>query len=234
MLLEISAKLTNLKCLQVVEILSDISLLEESLKKLPPLEALYIAIIQKDGQLDYGCLDKHQSSIKRLVFVTGSNPAWREGSHSTLRGPNLRRAKIDFRAWRQLEELTFHCGGDLPFFYLPPSLKFLNVVDPRAKEKDHIYTYDELLRAYTTQQMNAAKSDEWKLKAVIVNSALSLPNDFGLSFKILETAAEKSGPLPTLKVKVLEAAMFFRKFSGTSILRPKTKSRARSWINQIA
>ncbi|KAK6499426.1 hypothetical protein TWF506_004054 [Arthrobotrys conoides] len=233
MLFKISSEPTNLKCLQVVEILGDISLLELSLLKLPPLEALYISILEKDGQIDYNCLDKHKGGIKNLVLVTGASTAWKAGSHSILRGSSLRRAKIDFRTWKVLRELTYHCGGDLPTFYLPSSLKFLSVIDSKAGERDLTYTYYDLLRTWTCQKVRMAGNLVSELKAVIIHTELSLPNTTLPPFKLLEVTLEKRvansrGRTPLLSVKLLTAPEFLRMFPETSLLR--SNGATRQWI----
>ncbi|KAK6357280.1 hypothetical protein TWF718_001599 [Orbilia javanica] len=242
MLFEISTELKSLECLQVVEIQSDISLLGKSLRRLPPLKALYIAMIQKSDRLDVGCLDKHRSSIKRLVLLTGGESPWFGGPYSALRRSSLGRAKhkVNFREWKKLEELTFHCGGELPTFYIPTSLKFLSVVDPssNAQEGDPTCVYNEFLRNLTKQQMNMTKNRVWGLQAVIISSALCLPDYVGKGFKILETAAvapiaDSNGRIhkPELKVSVLELDVFRWKFPGTSIVRQD--SRSRNWIDEF-
>ncbi|KAF3223462.1 hypothetical protein TWF106_004854 [Orbilia oligospora] len=234
MLCDTSVKLVSLRCLQVVEIKSDVSMLERSLSQLRPLEGLYISIIQKDEEFDYRCLEKHKGSIKRLVFLTGEKAISRGDSHLKLRSSSPRTIKPDFREWQKLEELTFHCGEPLPAFYIPPCLKFLSVVGASAGVENSTNSDYELARGYASQQIMTAEGGERRLMAIIFNERLSLPNDIGYHFKIFEIFTEKTGEssgryISTPIVKILGADDFLRKFPATSILRPSRK--ARTWID---
>ncbi|KAK6497799.1 hypothetical protein TWF481_012201 [Arthrobotrys musiformis] len=238
MLSTIATELQSLKCLQLVELDSDITLLESSLRELPPLRALYIAILELGVQLDYTCLDKHQASIQTLVILAVTSPVWRAGTHSTLQRSYRRRSQIDFSGWKQLEELTFHCKGDLPSIYIPPSLKFLNIVDPGVQErlrKDGCYG---LLKGYVTQQIHNTGTTEWSLRAVVINWRLSVPHDIGPDLELLEPIPNPrrelrgKARLPILSVKKLDRQEGMRKFLGTSIFRPGQG--ARTWIDDMA
>ncbi|KAJ6258368.1 hypothetical protein Dda_6408 [Drechslerella dactyloides] len=215
----VTTNLVNLRCLQIIEHEVDWHYLADALRKLPPLEGLYVSMMIHNG-VSPDCLSKHQDTMKRLVLLSPGPPNWfaKETDYPV---------EISFKSWTALEELTFHCKY-LPELEIPPSLKFLSLV----QHSDLQPTVDKSRLAifkYAVQQMFSLTKSELNLRAVIIHPKLPLPLDMRKSFHVFQTRMHHNEKETTISVELTTPADFYRRYPEASILREDGDPS--SWIN---
>ncbi|KAF3922511.1 hypothetical protein ABW21_db0207455 [Orbilia brochopaga] len=243
-----ATSLPNLKCLQVIGRYLDLKAINDALMILRPLEALYVSAIEPMGTIFGDALEKHKNSIRCLVLATGEGSERWPTIPSSPEDPPVddltpctaNKYTLDFTNWSKLEELTYHVTGDLDEpekLHLPPSLRFLSIVDPESlwyfpADKYHDFVSFHALRCIRGERVWTEKC---KLQAIIISPTLPPLNDMGHYFRVIETKISK-GPAEWEIVisvnKVDERDLDFdRSFPGVSIVRRNRKASA--WINQF-